>query len=173
MLKTPKTTVSIVSWTTMWCHGLQTGEYAQPKQQLSHFHIWTVVLCAELPGLTVEPDTQRHWQNAESKVAQIYTVFLSNLVLFSCWQAMPAELKSVHSVHTVASLLALLMPSLCLPWHFTRLMEKVTHCSWQVKSQTTYLYILISNNEGCYLPTSDASVAKRWLCMSVVCLLLQ
>lgn len=87
------TTMSIVSWTTMWRHVLQTGECAQPQQGLSHFHIWTVSLCAELQGLTVGPDTQRHWQNTESRVAQIYKVFPSNLACLAagtqCRQSFP------------------------------------------------------------------------------------
>lgn len=106
---------------------------------------------------TVEPDTQRHWQTSLSS-AQIYNTLPSNLGLFSCWhpkasvRCMPAEPKCAHRVHTAASLPAL-VPSPCLPWHFLSLMEKTAHCKRQVKCQTAYLYILISNNEAQYLPT--------------------
>lgn len=39
----------------------------------------------------------------------------------------------------------------------------VCHCKWQVKCQTAYLYILISNNDACYLP-SDLMPVDTVLC---------
>lgn len=129
MLKTPKTTVNSDVELQWVLSAEPPRECAQPQQQISHVHIWTVTLCAELPGLTVEPDTRRHWQNTESRVAQIYKVFPSNLACLAagtrCRQSFPCQPSwSVHRVHTVASLLMLLMPSLCLPWHFTHLMKE-------------------------------------------------
>lgn len=98
--------------------------------------------------------------------------------LLSCWHPMSsvismlAELKCAQSTHSGISTRAphaLTVSTLAL---YTFDEKKTTHCSWQVKCQTPYLYILISNNEACYLPTSDDSGAKCWLCLSVVCLLL-
>lgn len=105
----------------------------------------------------MKPDTKRHWQTLLSS-AQTYYTLPSNLGLFSCWHpkasvtCMPAELKCAHRVHTAVSL-PTLMPSPCLPWQFLGLMEKMAHCKRQVKCQTAYLYILISDNEALYLPT--------------------
>lgn len=123
---------------------------------------------------TMKPDTQRHWQTLLSS-AQIYNTLPSNLGLFSSWhpkasvRCMPAELKCARRVHTAASLPAP-VHSPCLPWHFLSLMEKMVHCKRQVKCQTAYLYILISNNEAQYLPT----IWCQWLLCRVdwaVCLL--
>lgn len=109
-----------------------------------------------------KPGTQRHWQTLPSSAHS--TRSPSNLGLFSSWQpqasiwCMPAELQCARRVHTAASLPAP-MPSPCLPWHFVSLMgagrgkkKKTAHCKRQVKCQTAYLYILISNNEAEYLP---------------------
>ena len=45
----------------------------------------------------------------------------------------------------------------------------MTHCSWQVKCQTAYLYILMSNNEAWYLPTVSCQWSQA-LTVFVCCL---